>query len=56
MLISKFKSERGKLKDNTEVSAARCKYSAKRKLGISTEPEGSEAKRCSRLEVNAVLS
>lgn len=52
MLITKFKSERGQLKDNTEVTAARSKFSAKRKLSTVTEHETSEAKRCIRLEVN----
>ena len=53
MLITKFKSERGKLKENAEVAAARTKYSAKRQLIAATESESepSEAKRCSRLEV-----
>ena len=52
MLTTKFKSERGKLKTNLDVVAARVKYSAKRKLlPAQTDESATEAKRCCRMQV-----
>jgi hypothetical protein len=39
MLVTKFKSERGKLKGINEVTAACSKYACKRRLGTTIEPE-----------------
>jgi len=40
MLTTKFKAERGKMRDETQVLAARAKFGAKRKTAVS---EGSTA-------------
>ena len=55
MLTTKFKSERGKLKTNPDVVAARVKFSAKRKL-VGTnfhlaDESATEAKRCCGMQV-----
>ena len=51
MLTTKFKAERGKLRDDSEVLAARAKFGAKRKIAVSDAAEDSTAKRCYRPEV-----
>jgi len=51
MLTTKFKAERGKLRDDSEVLAARAKFGAKRKTSITDAVEDSAAKRCYRSEV-----
>lgn len=52
MLTTKFKSERGKMKTNLDVEAARMKYSAKRKLvTVQTDKSATEATRFCRMQV-----
>jgi len=51
MLTTKFKAERGKLRDDSEVLAARAKFGAKHKTTVSDAAQESTAKRCYRCEV-----